>query len=85
MFAELKACAYAARHPLQVKEAGKNRCVLLISTCLPSIGVTFIASMITQVATYEILSVQTRFSLKRVYSSQEYCSVDCQSAFFFVA
>ncbi len=64
MFAELKACAYAARRTLQVKEAGKNRCVLLISTCLPSIGVTFItliASMITQVATSEILGVQTRF------------------------
>ncbi|MDE0011919.1 MAG: hypothetical protein OXU36_12265 [Candidatus Poribacteria bacterium] len=55
MFAELKACAYAARRTQQVEEAGKNRFVLLISTRLPSIGVTFstlIVSIITQVAIY---------------------------------
>ena len=83
MFAELKACAYAARRTLQVAESGKNRFVLLISTWLPSIGVAFItliASTITQVTTYEILGVQTRFSLKGGYSSQKFCSVDCPSA-----
>ena len=83
MFAELKACAYVARRTLQVEGAGKNRFVLLISTWLPSIGVTFItliASMITQVAAYEILGGQTRFSLKDVYSSQDFCSVGCSSA-----
>lgn len=64
MFAELKVCAYTARRTLQVKESGKNRFVLLISTGLLSIGVAFItlmASIITQVATYEILGVQTSF------------------------
>ena len=68
MFAELKVCAYTARRTLQVKESGKNRFILFISACLLSIGVTFItlmASIITQVATYKILGVQTPFFLER--------------------
>ena len=47
MFVKLKACAYAARGTLQVEEAGKNRFVLLISTCLPSIGVPIIALIVS--------------------------------------
>lgn len=75
MFAELRVCAYAARRTPQVEEAGKNRFVLLISTCLPIIGGIFITLIVSIRHVLAIQKQQLGLTQQR-YLSPEISVVD---------